>query len=135
MTEQSMLELFSIPQIAYSIGINDEVTEVLKVDSKYVVSSRKIRKIVDSCKLEYPIIRKAIISLLPDGYRLESHTDPSSSSEETRERCMIVNTRRHLTIAYAYGKTSLEAHSKCLIELNMVLSKGIHEQRRSNEDD
>ena len=124
-TEQYILNMASAPRFYSLLGLSSPAEHVHIHDDKCTIHSRNKDILLSMSHLELNIVNKAIYDLIPNEFRMEMYNEPEGR-DGFKARCSIVNTRRHLTLAFAYGDTTLIASVKCLMKIFNIISEEKH---------
>ena len=118
----SLKNVLKIPLVASRLDLKDDVLGIDIVDKHCVIKTKSEGRVIPLWDMEINVIKEVLADLIPEDFRIELHQEQGRNSTPN-SRCSIVNTRRHLTFAFAYGDTSLEALIKCLNRVFLLVER------------
>jgi hypothetical protein len=105
------------------IGLPNEKIQVSEEDKAYVFIHSSGFISIPKSNMETTVVRNILSSLLPDGYKVEM-TFSKENDNNYSNRCSVHSIRNHHTLTFAYGKSSLEASSKCVLGILNLIKNG-----------
>lgn len=118
----SIKGIIQIPTVYDLTGISGEVNDVCIVGNNCVITTDENGAVIPLDYLEINIVQAAITLLMPEYFKMEI-SYRKDSQNDLRSRCSIIGTKKHATLAYAYGESTLSACIQCLVNIHDVLKR------------
>jgi len=120
MTVEDAIELvITTPESKGLMGVHGKVESISIVDENCVIETTKRGIVMPLWEVETSVIRKALVSLTPEDFRIDT-SDCPQGDPGCKSKCSVVSTRNHSAMAYAYGDSQLIASAICLSKMSKL---------------